>query len=133
MALKPSRSFKDLSFTFSQNPLTKDLVLLKNENAIKRALLNLFSYKQGEKFFAADFGSKIPELLFETFDYVTSGLIKDEIKRLITLYEPRVNIIEIVIDLDESNYTYEIQINYTVPDSSQQISTINLSLTSSRA
>lgn len=133
MAVKPSRSFKDLSFTFSQNPISKDLVILKDENAIKRSLLNLFSFRKGEKFFAADFGSGIPELLFENFDYATAGLMKEEVRRLINSYEPRVNIVDVVVDLDESNYNYEIQINYTIPDTSPQIRNINLSLTSSRA
>jgi len=66
MALKASRSYKDLSFTFKTNPLRKDLNILKDENAIKRSLLNLFSYRKGEKFFNASFGSGIPDLLFES-------------------------------------------------------------------
>lgn len=132
MAVKPSRSFKDLSFTFSQNPISKDLVILKNENAIKRSLLNLFSFKKGEKFFAADFGSGIPELLFENFDYATAGLIQNEVRKLITSYEPRVNIISLAVNLDEENYTYEVDIEYTIPDSSPQTNNISLSLVSSR-
>ena len=58
MALLPSRSYKDLSFTFKINPLKKDLAVLKDENAIKRSLLNLFSYRKGEKFFNPSFGSE---------------------------------------------------------------------------
>jgi len=132
MAVKPSRSFRDLSFTFSQNPISKDLVILKDENAIKRSLLNLFSFKKGEKFFAADFGSGIPELLFENFDYATAGLLKNEVKRLINNYEPRVNIISLVVNLDEENYSYEIDIEYSIPDNSPQTNNISLSLASSR-
>ena len=58
MALNPSRSYRDLSFTFKINPLKKDLNVLKDENAIKRSILNLFSYRKGEKFFDATFGSR---------------------------------------------------------------------------
>jgi phage baseplate assembly protein W len=131
MAIKPSRSYKDLSFTFSKNPLTKDLVLLKNDNAIKRALLNLFSFKRGEKFFAGRFGSGIPDLLFETFDYATAGMIKGEITNLINTYEPRVNIINLIVNLNDDENTYDIQIEYSIPDTSPQANTINLSLSSS--
>jgi phage baseplate assembly protein W len=131
MALKPSRSYKDLSFTFSKNPLTKDLVLLKNDNAIKRALLNLFSFKRGEKFFDGRFGSGIPDLLFETFDYATAGMIKDEITKLINTYEPRVNVIDLIVNLNDDENTYDIQIEYSIPDTSPQANTINLSLSSS--
>tara|TARA_Y100000022_G_scaffold190056_1_gene189882 strand:+ start:111 stop:512 length:402 start_codon:yes stop_codon:yes gene_type:complete len=130
MALLPSRSYKDLSFTFKINPLKKDLAVLKDENAIKRSLLNLFSYRKGEKFFNPSFGSGIPDLLFEPFDFVTGGSIKTEVENLINLYEPRVSLIEVAIDLDESNNAYEVQIVYLIPDSGQ-VNNVTLSLTSS--
>lgn len=131
MALKPSRSFVDLSFTMNQNPITKDLVILKNENAIKRSLLNLFSIRKGEKFFDADFGSGIPDLLFEPFDFATAGLIEEQIRNLVSSYEPRVNIIDIIVNLNEDEYLYEYNIEYTIPDTSPQLNTITLSLASS--
>lgn len=131
MALKPSRSFVDLSFTMNQNPITKDLVILKNENAIKRSLLNLFSIRKGEKFFDANFGSGIPDLLFEPFDFATAGLIEEQIRNLVSSYEPRVNIIDIIVNLNEDEYLYEYNIEYTIPDTSPQLNTITLSLASS--
>ena len=131
MALNPSRSYRDLSFTFKINPLKKDLNILKDENAIKRSLLNLFSYRKGEKFFDATFGSGIPDLLFEPFDFATAGSLKDEVSNLISKYEPRVNLIEVLVDLNESEYTYDVQIDYIIPDTSAQIFSTTLSLTSS--
>lgn len=130
MALLPSRSYKDLSFTFKINPLKKDLAVLKDENAIKRALLNLFSYRKGEKFFDPKFGSGIPDLLFEPFSFVTGGSIKSEIENLINLYEPRITLLEVIIDLDESNYEYEVQIVYLISDIGQ-VNNVTLSLPSS--
>ena len=104
---------------------------MKDENAIKRSLLNLFSYRKGEKFFNAGFGSGIPELLFDPFDFVTAGSIKTEIENLITLYEPRINLIEVVLDLNEDQYEYDIQVIYSIPDTDPQIFTTSLTLTSS--
>lgn len=130
MALKPSRSYKDLSFTFSRNPLTGDVVILKDENAIKRSILNLFSYRKGEKFFNAKFGSGIPDLLFEPFDYATAGMMKTEIENLIQNFEPRVNLLNIIIDLNQDENSYEIQIEYTLQDFSAALNTVNLSLSS---
>tara|TARA_A200000159_G_scaffold112223_1_gene105275 strand:- start:13078 stop:13479 length:402 start_codon:yes stop_codon:yes gene_type:complete len=130
MALLPSRSYKDLNFSFKIHPLRKDLVVLKDDNAIKRAILNLFSYRKGEKFFNADFGSGVPDLLFEPFDSVTAGSIKSEIQSLLEENEPRVSLIEIVIDLDESNYEYEISIEYLIPETNQ-VNNVTLSLPSS--
>lgn len=131
MALNPSRSYKDLSFTFKINPLRKDLVVLKDENAIKRALLNLFSYRKGEKFFDPTFGSGIPDLLFEPFDFATAGSIQSEIKTVIETYEPRVNVLGIDIDLNYDSNSYDIQVAYSIPDTSAQVFTTSLTLTSS--
>lgn len=131
MALKPSRSFKDLSFTFKTNPLKKDLVILKDENAIKRSLLNLFSYRKGEKFFDSAFGSGIPDLLFEPFDFVTAGSIRENIFTLIQKYEPRVNVINVIVNLNDIEDLYEIQIEYMIPNTSAQIYNVNLTLASS--
>mgnify|MGYP001196206129 CR=1 FL=1 len=130
MALLPSRSYKDLNFSFKIHPLRKDLVVLKDDNAIKRAILNLFSYRKGEKFFDADFGSGVPDLLFEPFDFVTAGSIKSEIESLLEENEPRVSLIEIAIDLDENNYEYEISIEYLIPETNQ-VNNVTLSLPSS--
>ncbi len=131
MALKPSRSYRDLSYTFKINPLRKDLNILKDENAIKRSLLNIFSYRKGEKFFNSSFGSGIPDLLFEPFDFATAGLLKNEVSLLISQYEPRVNLLEVIVDLNEAEYTYDVQIVYTIPDTSPQLFRTTLSLTSS--
>jgi len=130
MALNPSRSYKDLSFTFKINPLRKDLVLLKDENAIKRSILNLFSYRKGEKFFDTSFGSGIPDLLFEPFDFATAGTIKDEISNMITTYEPRVNLLEVLVDLNMEENTYEIEVVYSLPASSQ-VNNVTFTLQSS--
>jgi len=52
-----SRGFKDLSMSFQNNPLTNDLIALKNENAIARSIRNIVFTVPGEKFFNEDFGS----------------------------------------------------------------------------
>lgn len=131
MALKPSRSYKDLSLTFKTNPLKKDLVILKDENAIKRSLLNLFSIRRGEKFFDSTFGSGIPDLLFEPFDYITAGTIKDNIVKLIQTYEPRISVRNVLINLNDDENTYEIEIEYLIPETSGKVYNVGLSLSSS--
>lgn len=130
MAVKASNSYKDLSLTFTTHPITHDLAVLKDETAIKRAVSNLFSYAQGEKFFNPDFGSTIPKLLFEPVDFVTAGLIQDEATRLVKTYEPRISITDITVIPDLDNNSFEMQMQYLVPAKSPQVFTINLTLLS---
>ena len=43
-----SQGFKDVSMTFQSNPLTRDLIALKNENAISRSIKNIVFTVPGE-------------------------------------------------------------------------------------
>lgn len=130
MALKPSRAYKDISLAFSKNPISGDLNVLKNESAIKRSLQNLFLYRKGEKPFSPNFGSGIPDLLFEQFDFVTAGFIKEEIQRLVSLYEPRIDLLDVTVNLDYDSNLYEVQLEYALPSVSNAVFNTNLTLSS---
>ena len=62
---KISRGFRDISLSFKRHPITNDLLPLKNEDAIKRAVQNLVRTKIGEVFFRNDIGTRITGSLFE--------------------------------------------------------------------
>tara|TARA_Y100001963_G_scaffold50272_1_gene70402 strand:- start:1093 stop:1500 length:408 start_codon:yes stop_codon:yes gene_type:complete len=88
-----NNGFKDLSMTFQANPLSKDLIAIKNTNAIARSIKNIVFTIPGEKWFNEDFGSRITESLFENINDVTASIIVDEIQGSITRYEPRVKLV----------------------------------------
>ena len=88
-----NNGFKDLSMTFQANPLSKDLIALKNTNAIARSIKNIVFTLPGEKWFNAEFGSRITESLFENINDITANIIVDEITSSIIRYEPRVQLI----------------------------------------
>ena len=52
-----SQGFKDISLSFEPHPVTKDLTILKNENAIKRSIRNLVTTIPTERFFQPIIGS----------------------------------------------------------------------------
>ena len=91
--LRLNNGFKDLSMSFQANPLSKDLIALKNTNAIARSIKNIVFTLPGEKWFNEDFGSRITASLFENINDVTATIIVDEIEESITRYEPRVELI----------------------------------------
>ena len=88
-----NNGFKDLSMSFQANPLSKDLIALKNTNAIARSIKNIVFTLPGEKWFNESFGSRITASLFENINDVTASIIVDEIQGSITRYEPRVQLI----------------------------------------
>ena len=113
-AQRVSKSFKDLSMSFKFNPLSGDLIALKNENAIARAVRNIVLTSPGEKFFDPDFGSTVGEILFENVDDITAVAIQDEIRSCLGNYEPRVELIDVFVDPNFDENQFDVVISYRI-------------------
>ena len=109
-----SKSFKDVSASFQVNPLTNDLIAIKNATAIARSLRNLVLTTPGERFFNEELGSQVGNLLFENVDDVTAMSIRSEIINVIENYEPRVNLIKVGVNANVDNYSMDVKITYQV-------------------
>ena len=51
-----SRAFKDISLSFKRHPVTNDIGVLKNADAIKRSVRNLVQTIPSERFFNSTLG-----------------------------------------------------------------------------
>ena len=109
-----SKAFRDISSSFKVNPLSDDLIILKNTTAIARSVRNLVLTKQGERFFNPILGSKVSDLLFENIDKFTASAIKDEITTTIENFEPRVDLTEITVKPDYDNGEFNVTIEYEI-------------------
>ena len=109
-----SRGFKDVSMTFQKNPLNGDILGLKNENAISRSIRNIVFTIPGEKFFNESFGSDINQSLFMNIDELSAVIIKDQISSSISKFEPRVNLVEVVINPNFDNNSFDATIIYEI-------------------
>ena len=109
-----SPGFKDISMTFQVNPLNRDLIGLKNENAIARSIRNIVFTLPGEKFFNEDFGSRVSASLFENVDDITANIIVDEITESINNFEPRVELVNVEAFPDFDNNSFDVLIIYDI-------------------
>jgi phage baseplate assembly protein W len=109
-----SRSFKDISLSFVPHPVTKDLQILKNENAIRRSVRNIVQTIPNEKFFDSLFGSNVRRSLFEFVDYGTASIIQTQILDSIENFEERVDnlIVEVIPYID--NNSFEVTIIFDI-------------------
>lgn len=112
--MPPFKQFKDLSITFDSHPQTKDLLLVKNENAIKTAIKNLIVTKKGERFFNFEFGTSISGLLFDLLDFGIAGQLQTEINLAISKYEPRVGVTDITVLPNFDNNGYDVEIEFEI-------------------
>lgn len=109
-----SQGFKDISMTFQSNPLTGDLIALKNENAIARSVKNIVLTIPGEKPFDPRFGSRITDLLFENVDEITAINIETEIRNSIERYEPRVKLTSVRAQVDIDGNSFNVTLVYDI-------------------
>jgi len=106
--------FKDLSLSFAKNKVTDDLLVKKEDAAVKQAVLNLLLTNKGERVYDSDYGSNIRTYLFEPLDFGTAGTIKDEIVRTLRNYEPRVSIDECVVEPNIESNGFDVRLDFQV-------------------
>ena len=109
-----SRGFKDLSASFQTNPLSNDLIALKNESAIARSVRNLVLTIQGERPFQPVLGTGVNNLLFDNMDKLTASAIRSELRTTIENYEPRVEINEIIVEADFERNAFDVTLQYFI-------------------
>ena len=112
MAVKRiSRAFKDINLSFSPHPVTKDLTVLRNENAIKRSVRNIVQTIPTERFFNSILGSDVRNLLFDNYvDFGTASAIEDQITIAIQNFEPRVDNLQVNVNPrpDQNEFTVNV-------------------------
>lgn len=109
-----SRSFKDISLSFDPHPVTKDLPVLKDQNAIMRSIRNLVETIPSERFFDVNLGSNVRSSLFDFVDYGTASIVENQIKTTIQNFEPRVNNVSVgVVPRPDSNQ-FEVTVIFDI-------------------
>ena len=116
MAVKRiSRAFKDINLSFSPHPVTKDLTVLRNENAIKRSVRNIVQTIPTERFFNSIIGSDVRNLLFDNYvDFGTASAIEDQIKIAIQNFEPRVDNLQVNVNPKPDQNEFEVNVLFDI-------------------
>ena len=111
---RKSRAFKDISFSFSPHPVTKDLPVLINERAIVRSVRNLVETIPTERFFRPNLGTDIRDSLFENFTRHTVQIIEDQVRDTIGNYEPRVGEIGVEVEARPDLNELEVKVVFEI-------------------
>ena len=109
-----SRRFKDISLSFEPHPVTKDLPILTNQSAIIRSIRNLVQTIPNERFFNSTLGSNVRSSLFDFVDYATASVIEEQVKNIISNYEPRVEDVQITVNPSPDTNEFEIVVIFNI-------------------
>lgn len=123
--------YSDLDLTFTRNPVTGDVSLSYDSQAVVRSVRNLLLTNFYERPFQPGLGSNIEGFLFEPTSAITAGALETEIRNVVNNYEPRINLISVqVLSLEDQN-AFFVELQFFVGNSTQPTS-VNLLLERSR-
>lgn len=110
------KQHRDLDLSLKIHPIRKDIIPLKDDNAIKNALRNLLVSNFYDRPFSRDKGANLKGLLFEPADVFTRITMRKNLESVIRKYEPRVSIRSInIIDNADTN-SYRINVNFKIKE-----------------
>ena len=132
MPTKISRAFKDISLSFSKHPVTNDIIALKNEDAIKKSVINLCRTRIDERFFNELLGTTIEDTLFEVVGPDIGASLEEEISTLLSNFEPRVDVTSVYVDTEQDYHGLYITIKYYIVGVPLPIQTIEFLLQPNR-
>jgi len=98
--------YSDIDFTFTKKPVTADVALSYDQQAVTRSIRNLLLTNHYERPFNPDLGAGVGALLFEPMNSLTSSQLESTIHTAITNYEPRAILKSVVVSplLDKNSY-----------------------------
>jgi len=107
---KKPELYSDFHKDLRVSPVSKDIALLKDENAVKDAIKNLILTDRGERPMQPYLGGSIRDMLFENLTPGTMKLIKDRVTSTIQTYEPRATLLDVLVsgDLDAGQVAVKI-------------------------
>ena len=115
MAVKRiSKAFKDINLSFTPHPITKDLPILKNENAIRRSVRNIVETIPTERFFNSLLGSEVRSSLFGFVDFGTASVIQSQIEIAIDNFEPRVDNVQVQVNPTPERNSFDVTVLFDI-------------------
>jgi phage baseplate assembly protein W len=123
--ISPGRSrpslFSDFHKDMTQNPISEDLAVKRDEEAVKEAIKNLILTDRGERLMQPLVGGNIRAMLFENNTPATIKIIQETVKETIRIYEPRATLLDVIVQssLDES--TVQVTIYFYINNVEQPI------------
>lgn len=106
--------FADLDLGLLIHPIKKDIVPIKDIEAIKQSVRNLINTNFFDVPFDPSRGGNISSLLFDNIDAFTERQIADNIARVLAIYEPRIELNSVNVEADPERNTINIRLFYSI-------------------
>ena len=119
--------FSDLDLSFTRNPITGDISLKTDYEAVKRSIRNLVMTNQYERLFQPTIYGGITDQLFELSGPFAVIETKDRIKQVIQDFEPRAILQDVTVAIVAETQNMLCTITFRL-ENDDRIETLNLAL-----
>ena len=113
--------YSDLDLDFAKNPLSLDVNVKTDVDAVKRSIKNLIIPGRYERLFQPDLSAGVSGLLFEQLTPGTKNTIETRIRQTIQKNEPRANLRNVQVLEDFDNNELKVTIDFTVVNISRPV------------
>lgn len=116
----------DLDLNFDKHPISGDVSIKSESNAIKQSLKNLLLFSSLEKPFNVQLDTNIKSYLFINFNIIYADSLKEQITNLIKTYETRVKINNVNVGYAEEQNSLDISIDFSIVGNEKESDTLNI-------
>jgi phage baseplate assembly protein W len=120
--------FKDFNLNFTRHPVNGDIAKLTNISAVKASVKNLVMTNFYERPFHPEIGSDVRRALFENMTPQVATRLGRNIEDVIVNFEPRAELINVIVQARIDMNAYEATIKFNVVNSETDEQTLNLFL-----
>ena len=113
--------YSDFKKDLSISPLSNDLSLFKNEDAVKESIKNLVLTDRGERLMQPNLGGNIRAMLFENMSPAGLRLIEDQVRTVIEIYEPRATLLDVIVKGNLDDNAVRVTVKFFITNQEQPI------------
>ena len=108
------KGWADLNLRLTLHRIRKDIIPLRDDEAIKNSVKNLILTNFFERPFQPLVGANLRGLLFEPADAITKYELSDGIKQVLLDYEPRIRVSRVGIEDQSDRNAYRITVYFQI-------------------
>tara|TARA_Y100000034_G_scaffold67396_2_gene81354 strand:+ start:30 stop:419 length:390 start_codon:yes stop_codon:yes gene_type:complete len=108
------KRYVDIDFDFQVHPVSGDLVLKQNEEAIKKSVKALILTNKYERPFQPSIDGRVRKLLFENMTPVTGVNLKSNVQDVLREHEPRIDVLSVNVMQNDEYNSIELTIQFAI-------------------
>jgi len=104
--------YSDVDLTFNTHPINNDVSVLYDEYSVEQNMYNVLMTNKGDAKFHPERCIGLRDLLFEPINIITESQLKIKIEYILSMWMPRVRIINIDVETTSDYDGYNVHITY---------------------